>query len=72
MKTGRAPPSLGALRRSAVYTHPDLTRNRMTGPGPALGGRSLDGGMDLEALAWWRDSRRDTVNGDEAEEAEEE
>ena len=64
---GQGTADLGALRRSAVYTHPDLTRNRLS----QLTGswsRSLDGGMNLETLVWWRDSRRETVNGDEADE----
>jgi outer membrane cobalamin receptor len=67
---GQGTADLGALRRSAVYTHPDLTRNRLS----QLTGswsRSLDGGMNLESLVWWRDSRRETVNGDEADEVEE-
>ncbi|MFD2450842.1 hypothetical protein [Ideonella paludis] len=64
---GQGTPDLGALRRSAVYTHPDLTRNRLSQVTGSWS-RSLDGGMNLETLVWWRDSRRETVNGDEAEE----
>jgi outer membrane cobalamin receptor len=67
---GEREPDLGALRRSAVYTHPDLTRNRLTQW--SLGWRrSLDGGALLEALAYQRKTRRSTINGDEAEEVEE-
>lgn len=66
---GSREPSLGAVRRAAVYTHPDLSRNRVT----QLTGqwRSQRGSDEtLEALVYLRDSRRSTINGDEAEEDE--
>lgn len=59
---------LGERDRAAVYTHPDLTRNRVT----QLSGRwrhTLNADTTLEALVYSRRARRETVNGDEAEEA---
>lgn len=63
---GQRTADLGSLRNSAVYTHPDLTRNRLTQL--TLGWQQdLAGGQRLEALAWHRLSDRDTVNGDESD-----
>lgn len=59
--------SLGALDRAAVYTHPDHTRNRATQLSLRWS-RTLDDGTLAEALLHGRQSRRTTVNGDEAEE----
>ncbi len=58
---------LGRARPQAVYTHPDLTRNRL-GQLALSWQHTLASGMQLEALAWTRHTQRDTVNGDEAEE----
>lgn len=62
-------PDLGEARRSAVYTHPDQTEQRLTQASlqwqHSLGPHSL-----LEAQAYLRQTRRETINGDEAEEAE--
>lgn len=63
---GATAPDLGMIRRSAIYTHPDETDNRVVQLSLAstheLGGQRL-----LETLAYVRHSRRDTINGDEAE-----
>ncbi len=62
-------PDIGAARREAIYTHPDLTRNRLEQV--ALNWqRDLANRMRLEALAYLRNSKRSTINGDEAEEEE--
>ncbi|MFM1855730.1 MAG: hypothetical protein RLZ83_1039 [Pseudomonadota bacterium] len=60
-------PALGQRQRSAVYTHPDLTR-QTTRQISARWSRLTDHGAELEAQAYARQSRRTTVNGDEAEE----
>ncbi|MBQ0958916.1 TonB-dependent receptor [Ideonella sp. 4Y11] len=63
---GARTPDLGSLDRAAVYTHPDLTRNRLL----QLSGqwrRQLDEHTTLESLVYLRDSRRTTINGDEAD-----
>ncbi|MCA0176030.1 MAG: TonB-dependent receptor [Proteobacteria bacterium] len=68
---GATTPDLGMTRRSAIYTHPDETDNRVVQLSLAstheLGGQRL-----LETLAYVRHSRRDTINGDEAEEGPDE
>lgn len=61
-------PDLAAADPAAVYTHPDRTGQRLA----QLGARwslSLDADTTVEALAYTRRTRRETVNGDEAEEA---
>ena len=59
-------PDIGAARREAVYTHPDLTRNRVEQL--ALNWRrDLANRMTIEALAYQRNTRRTTLNGDEAD-----
>ena len=64
---GLRTPDIGSARREAVYTHPDLTRNRLAQT--SLGWRrELGGGMLAEALAYLRQTRRTTINGDEADE----
>ena len=60
-------PDLGALDRAAVYTHPDLSRSHLT-QFSASWRYAIDADSTLEALAYTRRSRRETVNGDEAEE----
>jgi hypothetical protein len=62
----RATPDLYAASRSAVFTHPDRTKNR-AGPGDVQLQPALGAGSRLQALAYARNSRRDTVNGDGAE-----
>ena len=66
---GATTPDLGRNRREAVYTHPDLTRNRLSQL-TAGWQRQLDEQTRLEALVYLRDSRRTTINGDEADEEE--
>lgn len=61
---------LGALQRNAVYTHPDQTRNRL-GQGSLRWSHSTAAGDLLEAMAYGRSSQRRTLNGDEAEEPQE-
>lgn len=64
---GTRTPDIGSARRAAVYTHPDLTRNRVAQAG--LGWRHELGGNTLaEALAYLRRTGRTTVNGDVAAE----
>jgi outer membrane receptor protein involved in Fe transport len=64
-------PDLYALRQEAIYTHPDETRNRV-GQFSASLRHALDAGSSLSALAYVRDGSRNTINGDEAEEFDEE
>lgn len=54
-------------RRSAVYTYPDETENRLGQIAFNLQ-HSLDANRTLSALAYVRRSKRDTINGDEADE----
>ena len=62
-------PDLLAGNRSAVFTHPDLTRNRLLHL--ALNARhALADNLQLQALAYTRHSRRSTVNGDLADDVE--
>ena len=53
-------------RRQAVYTHPDQTRNRLLQLGFNLK-HTVDADSSLSALVYLRRTRRDTVNGDEAD-----
>jgi outer membrane cobalamin receptor len=63
---GALTPDIGGARRQAVYTHPDLTRNRVEQL--ALNWRrDLANRMTIEALAYQRNTRRTTLNGDEAD-----
>lgn len=60
-------PDLYAADRSAIYTHPDRTRNELLQA--ALNLRyALDQGTELSSLLYLRGTRRGTVNGDTAEE----
>lgn len=68
---GERTPDLGSGRRTAVYTHPDLTRNRLL-QGSLSWRQALNERTTAEALLYVRDSRRETINGDEAQAAEEE
>ncbi|MBN8508083.1 MAG: TonB-dependent receptor [Burkholderiales bacterium] len=60
-------PDLYARRREAVYTHPDQTENRLGLLSLNLR-HALDPHRAITGLVYLRDSRRETVNGDEAEE----
>lgn len=60
---GLLPESLYRTRREAAYTFPDTTRNRLLQGTLNLMHR-LGSGGELSAIAYARDSRRDTVNGD--------
>lgn len=60
-------PDLYAKRREAVYTHPDKTSNELGQLTFTLRHKLDPAGTELTALAYLRNSRRDTVNGDEAE-----
>ena len=63
-------PDLYAARPETVYTHPDRTLNRLAQL--QLDWRQRTGaGHELSALAYLRHSRRDTVNGDAADDPEE-
>ena len=64
-----ARPDLYATSRSAVFSHPDQTRNTVTQLAFNLS-HQLDRDSRLQALAYARNSRRDTVNGDGAEEVD--
>lgn len=55
-------------RREAVYTFPDQTENQLGQLAFNLR-HGIDADSSLSALAYVRRTRRDTINGDEAEEA---
>ncbi|MBP7667891.1 MAG: TonB-dependent receptor, partial [Burkholderiaceae bacterium] len=63
---GDATPDLYAASRSAVFTHPDRTKNRLA-QATVNFSQQLGAGSRLQALAYARNSQRDTVNGDGAE-----
>lgn len=63
---GNRTPDLYAASRSAVFTHPDRTKNRLA-QATFNFSQQLGAGSRLQALAYARNSRRDTVNGDGAE-----
>lgn len=54
-------------RRQAVYTHPDQTKNQL-GQLAFNFQHAVDANSSISALAYVRKSKRDTINGDEAEE----
>jgi outer membrane receptor protein involved in Fe transport len=60
---GLLPDALYEGNRRAAYTFPDETRNRLAQATFNLR-QGLDGGAELSATAYTRNSRRDTVNGD--------
>lgn len=68
---GNRTPDLGSNQREAVYTHPDQTRNRIN-QFSAQWRQAIDDHTVLELLAHVRDAKRETINGDEAEEEEDE
>lgn len=63
---GLLPELLYGDDRRAVYTHPDTTRNRLTQGTLNLTHR-FSSDTELSAVAYARNSRRDTVNGDASE-----
>lgn len=67
--SGERTPDLYASRREAVFTHPDRTRNRL-GQLALSASHRLDDASRLQGLIYVRSTQRDTVNGDLAEEAE--
>ncbi|MDT7837179.1 TonB-dependent receptor [Aquabacterium sp. OR-4] len=66
---GEFTPDLYATRRSAVFSHPDRTRNTL-GQLSFNASHKLDADSQAQALAYVRNSRRSTLNGDVADEAE--
>lgn len=64
---GLLPDSLYQQSRSAAYTFPDQTRNRLL-QATLRGTHRIDAASEIAATAYARDSRRDTVNGDIGEE----
>jgi hypothetical protein len=63
-------PDMYALRRDAVYTHPDQAVSRL-GQINTTVRHALAGGHEMAAVAYLRHSLRDTVNGDAAEDPDE-
>jgi outer membrane cobalamin receptor len=63
---GEQTPDIGHARREAVYTYPDLTRNRLAQLS-AQWQRQLDAATRLEAVTYLRHTVRDTSNGDAAD-----
>jgi len=66
---GETEADLLASRYRAVFTHPDRTRNELTQLAFNLS-HAFSATQQLQALAWVRDSRRSTVNGDLADDAD--
>lgn len=64
---GLLPDSLYQQSRSAAYTFPDQTRNRLL-QATLRATHRIDAASELAATAYTRDSRRDSVNGDIGEE----
>ncbi|MBB3224912.1 TonB-dependent receptor [Pseudoduganella umbonata] len=64
---GLLPDGLYAADRRAVYTYPDRTGNRVV-QGTLRIAHRPQAGIDIGAMAYVRDSRRDTVGGDVADE----
>jgi len=63
---GPAPLQLNAVDRSALFTYPDITDNRMF-MAIARGERPLGGAVMLSGVAYYRASRIATTNGDQAD-----
>ncbi len=59
-------PDLYAGRRETVYTYPDRTTNRLAQLGLNVR-HQIDATTELAALAYVRHTRRDTINGDQAD-----
>lgn len=68
LEDGELEKDLYFTRRESVYTHPDQTKNRLAQLSFNVQ-HQLDAQRSISALLYVRDSQRDTVNGDEAEEA---
>ncbi len=66
LHNGVATPDLYASDRSAVYTHPDRSRNTLLQL-TLHAEHDLDNGVQAQALLYLRRTRRDTVNGDVAD-----
>lgn len=64
---GAAEPDLYHQRRQAVYTHPDRSQTQLS-QFSLRWSQQVDDHSRLQALAYWRSTRRDTLNGDVAEE----
>lgn len=64
--TGARTPDLLEVRRAAVYTHPDRTRNTLGQAAFNWSRQTTD--SRLQALAYLRHTRRETVNGDVGDE----
>ena len=64
---GPAPVELLAVDRSAVFTFPDTTKNRLTLTQGRVQRRPLAGRGPLQLIGYHRDLDRRTLNGDEAE-----
>lgn len=63
-------PGLYEDDRRSIFTHPDLTKNRLTQV--ALNAQHfIDNNTEVAALVYFRNSRRDGVNGDLGEDYEE-
>ena len=62
---GNRTPDIGQARREAVYTHPDETQNRVVQTSLQWR-RAIGDAATLEALAYVRSGRRETINGDAA------
>ncbi|CAH0317973.1 Vitamin B12 transporter BtuB [Massilia sp. Bi118] len=67
---GLLPDALYQVDRRAVYTYPDTTRNRLL-QGSFNLTHHIDRNTELSAVAYVRNSRRDTVNGDVSDDIEE-
>ncbi|MFC5550066.1 TonB-dependent receptor [Massilia aerilata] len=67
---GLLPDALYQADRRAVYTYPDTTRNRLL-QGSFNFTRHIDPNSELSVVAYVRNSRRDTVNGDVSDDVEE-
>ena len=63
---GDTTPDLYSTSRSAVFSHPDRTKNRLA-QATLNFSQQLAAGGRLQALVYARNSQRDTVNGDGAE-----
>lgn len=66
-ESGHRTPDMAWLARRAVYTHPDRTTQQLAQLS-ASWQWAVSGDVTLEALAYARRTRRDTLNGDQAEE----
>lgn len=61
---GPTPEDLLGVRRESVFTWPDITDNRLT-MGTVSGRFDVRDGLSIGAVAYTRELRRDTINGDE-------